>query len=410
MVVMCPHKYTLFISGDKNMEFLAITAGIIAVCILAIQKIARLFSIELTRQSLVLCGVLAFIVNFCSISMSSYLTTTHFLLLGGLIIIASLSATFYNRFLLSRKKAIPDSFVLPDEYNEEEIPQPASAPIPDPIPEPISAPISEPILEPIPEPISEPIPDPVFSQPIYDEPQEPVFEEPHFDDIPEPEYTGITIDDILTPEPAEELVFTDTSANDKVQDEDLASEESEISAPAFADIAAAEPEQASSPVEEKTAADHSENLEPVMADEQIDWEEIAAEVAFMDTLDDILDYAFSQRNQQNFQAALFAYGQAMVRYEDDDYAPFIVIEMINICKQIGAYSDAIASYRRAMELPMVASSPSMLQDFQRNMDYITIVNQVLISHNEKGMPFGMIPAEYMAEIESEFQKKLTFTI
>ena len=110
------------------------------------------------------------------------------------------------------------------------------------------------------------------------------------------------------------------------------------------------------------------------------------------------------------QAALYAYGQAMVRYENDDYAPFIVIEMINICKQTGAYSDAIASYRRAMELPMVASSPSMLQDFQRNLDYITIVNQVLISHNEKGMPFGMIPAEYMAEIESEFQKKLTFTI
>ena len=32
------------------------------------------------------------------------------------------------------------------------------------------------------------------------------------------------------------------------------------------------------------------------------------------------------------------------------------------------------------------------------------------SQAEKGMPFGMIPAEYMAEIESEFQKKLTFTI
>ena len=158
--------------------------------------------------------------------------------------------------------------------------------------------------------------------------------------------------------------------------------------------------------------DYSGSPEPIKAEEeeQIDWDEIAGAVAFMDTLDEILDYAFEQRNQQHFQAALYAYGQAMVRYENDDYAPFIVIEMINICKQTGAYSDAIASYRRAMELPMVASSPSMLQDFQRNLDYITIVNQVLISHNEKGMPFGMIPAEYMAEIESEFQKKLTFTI
>ena len=405
MVVMCPHKYTLFISGDKNMEFLAITAGIIAVCILAIQKIARLFSIELTRQSLVLCGVLAFIVNFCSISMSSYLTTTHFLLLGGLIIIASASATFYNRFLLSKKKTIPDSFVLPDEYNEANLED-------EPTAEPELKAETEPIAraKESPQPASAPIPEPVFSQPIYDEPQEPAFQEPHFDDIPEPEYTGITIDDILTSEPAEETVET-AAEDESVSFEASASyEEGPVSLEEAA--ASNESEQGLFSAEEEKPKDYSGSPEPIKAEEeeQIDWEEIAGAVAFMDTLDEILDYAFEQRNQQHFQAALYAYGQAMVRYENDDYAPFIVIEMINICKQTGAYSDAIASYRRAMELPMVASSPSMLQDFQRNLDYITIVNQVLISHNEKGMPFGMIPAEYMAEIESEFQKKLTFTI
>ena len=405
MVVMCPHKYTLFISGDKNMEFLAITAGIIAVCILAIQKIARLFSIELTRQSLVLCGVLAFIVNFCSISMSSYLTTTHFLLLGGLIIIASASATFYNRFLLSKKKTIPDSFVLPDEYNEANLED-------EPTAEPELKAETEPIAraKESPQPASAPIPEPVFSQPIYDEPQEPAFQEPRFDDIPEPEYTGITIDDILTSEPAEETVET-AAEEESVSFEASASYEEE---PVSLEEAAAsnESEQGLFSAEEEKPEDYSGSPEPIKAEEeeQIDWDEIAGAVAFMDTLDEILDYAFEQRNQQHFQAALYAYGQAMVRYENDDYAPFIVIEMINICKQTGAYSDAIASYRRAMELPMVASSPSMLQDFQRNLDYITIVNQVLISHNEKGMPFGMIPAEYMAEIESEFQKKLTFTI
>ena len=405
MVVMCPHKYTLFISGDKNMEFLAITAGIIAVCILAIQKIARLFSIELTRQSLVLCGVLAFIVNFCSISMSSYLTTTHFLLLGGLIIIASASATFYNRFLLSRKKTIPDSFVLPDEYNEANLED-------EPTAEPELKAETEPIAraKESPQPASAPIPEPVFSQPIYDEPQEPAFQEPHFDDIPEPEYTGITIDDILTSEPAEETIET-AAEDESVSFEASASyEEGPVSLEEAA--ASNESEQGLFSAEEEKPEDYSGSPEPIKAEEeeQIDWDEIAGAVAFMDTLDEILDYAFEQRNQQHFQAALYAYGQAMVRYENDDYAPFIVIEMINICKQTGAYSDAIASYRRAMELPMVASSPSMLQDFQRNLDYITIVNQVLISHNEKGMPFGMIPAEYMAEIESEFQKKLTFTI
>ena len=405
MVVMCPHKYTLFISGDKNMEFLAITAGIIAVCILAIQKIARLFSIELTRQSLVLCGVLAFIVNFCSISMSSYLTTTHFLLLGGLIIIASASATFYNRFLLSKKKTIPDSFVLPDEYNEANLED-------EPTAEPELKAETEPIAraKESPQPASAPIPEPVFIQPIYDKPQEPAFQEPHFDDIPEPEYTGITIDDILTSEPAEETVET-AAEDESVSFEASASYEEE---PVSLEEAAAsnESEQGLFSAEEEKPEDYSGSPEPIKAEEeeQIDWDEIAGAVAFMDTLDEILDYAFEQRNQQHFQAALYAYGQAMVRYENDDYAPFIVIEMINICKQTGAYSDAIASYRRAMELPMVASSPSMLQDFQRNLDYITIVNQVLISHNEKGMPFGMIPAEYMAEIESEFQKKLTFTI
>lgn len=405
MVVMCPHKYTLFISGDKNMEFLAITAGIIAVCILAIQKIARLFSIELTRQSLVLCGVLAFIVNFCSISMSSYLTTTHFLLLGGLIIIASASATFYNRFLLSKKKTIPDSFVLPDEYNEANLED-------EPTAEPELKAETEPIAraKESPQPASAPIPEPVFSQPIYDKPQEPAFQEPHFDDIPEPEYTGITIDDILTSEPAEETVET-AAEEESVSFEASASYE-EGPVPLEEAAASNEPEQGLFSAEEEKPEDYSGSPEPIKAEEeeQIDWEEIAGAVAFMDTLDEILDYAFEQRNQQHFQAALYAYGQAMVRYENDDYAPFIVIEMINICKQTGAYSDAIASYRRAMELPMVASSPSMLQDFQRNLDYITIVNQVLISHNEKGMPFGMIPAEYMAEIESEFQKKLTFTI
>lgn len=73
----------------RNMTFILITGSIMAISIFLIYRLCRFFNIEMKWTSLVLCAVMAFIVNGMAITMSPFLDRGHYLRLGILVITAA---------------------------------------------------------------------------------------------------------------------------------------------------------------------------------------------------------------------------------------------------------------------------------------------------------------------------------
>ncbi len=85
--------------------FILVTGSIMAISISLIYRLCRFFDIEMKWSSLVLCAVMAFIVNGAAISMSPFLDRAHYVYLGLLVILAAALVTFFNEKLLSREEA-----------------------------------------------------------------------------------------------------------------------------------------------------------------------------------------------------------------------------------------------------------------------------------------------------------------
>ena len=135
--------------------------------------------------------------------------------------------------------------------------------------------------------------------------------------------------------------------------------------------------------------------------------EVIAEVASKNNMDDLLDFAYEQNLAENHDTALYAYKEALERYSEDSYAPFIAIEMINICKSIGAYAEAIDGYKNAMLLPSVKDNPQMQKEFKNGIIYIECIIEILGDKNMLDTPLGNIPPQIMKEIELIFAIRKT---
>ncbi len=122
-----------------------------------------------------------------------------------------------------------------------------------------------------------------------------------------------------------------------------------------------------------------------------------------ETLDEILDRADTEKKSGNLSAAVSAYKKALEIYGNDDYAPFVAIDLGNIYKEQAAYTNAIKIYEKALTLPAVKKSAETKKQFQKNLIYLQTVHLVLLKHDALSMPFSKIPKNYLQEIESEFQ-------
>lgn len=84
----------------------------------------------------------------------------------------------------------------------------------------------------------------------------------------------------------------------------------------------------------------------------------------LDSMDDLLDFAFAQAGAGAYDLALLAYSTALEQYRNDDYAPFIVIDMVNLYKSQGRYQEAIDCVHNAMDIPAIQENPAYQQNFQ----------------------------------------------
>ena len=349
----------------SNTTFILITGSIMAVSIFLIYKLCHFFSIEIKWSSLVFCAVMAFIVNGAAISMSPFLDRAHYLRLGILVITAAAAVTIFNERLLRREEAVAGNYTS----LATEILAPEDMPAPPPE-----------------EKLAAETPSPAPADGETATPADPA-----------------VAARLAAKQEAEEAVrAAEALAAEKAAAEKAAAEKA-AAEKAAAEKAAAEKAAAEKAAAEKAAAEKAA-AEKAAAEKAAHQQELQAKLGSMNSLDDILDFAYAAKDQQP-QDAIFAYQEAIARFSDDDYMPFLIIELGNLYKEQADYRGAVATYAKAMHLPIIADNDAMRQEFAKNIRYLGIVQDILAKHSALSTPFPQIPGSIMQEIETEFQSQ-----
>ena len=298
------------------LEFFVIAASIMSVCIISIYKIARKLGADISLSALVLCGVSALIINFMAIRVNPFLTKTYYYILGTMIIFAATGTTCYNKYLLYRRSRLA---VHGAPSEDEEITQATSEPE-------IMAEVE-------------------------------VAEEPE------------TTAEIEVTEEPETMVEAEVTEEPEIMAEVEVTEEPETTAEAEV---AEEPE---------TTAEVEVTEEPETTAEVQQAEEapLPALPEGLDSMDALLDFAFAQTGAGAYELALLAYSTALEQYRNDDYAPFIIIDMVNLYKSQGRYQEAIDCVHNAMDIPAIQESPAYQQNFQNYLAQLKSISHSAVS-------------------------------
>lgn len=287
-----------------------------SVCIISIYKIARKLGADISLSALVLCGVSALIINFMAIRVNPFLTKTYYYILGTMIIFAATGTTCYNKYLLYRRSRLA---VHGAPSEDKEITQAASKP--------------ETIVE------AEMAEEPETTAEVK------VAEEPEIMAETEVEEESETTAEIeVTEEP-------ETTAEVEVTEEPETTAEVEV----------------------------PEELESTAEAQQAEEAPLPALPEGLDSMDALLDFAFAQTGAGAYELALLAYSTALEQYRNDDYAPFIIIDMVNLYKSQGRYQEAINCVHNAMDLPAIQESPAYQQNFQNYLAQLKSISHSAVS-------------------------------
>lgn len=287
-----------------------------SVCIISIYKIARKLGADISLSALVLCGVSALIINFMAIRVNPFLTKTYYYILGTMIIFAATGTTCYNKYLLYRRSRLA-VHGAPSEDNE--ITQATNEP--------------ETIVE------------------------TEVTEEPEI------------MAEVEMAEEPKTMVEVEVTEDPEIMAEVEVAEEPEIMA---------EAEVAEEP-ETTAEAEVAEEPETTAEAQQAEEAPLPTLPEGLDSMDALLDFAFAQTGAGAYDLALLAYSTALEQYRNDDYAPFIIIDMVNLYKSQGRYQEAIDCVHNAMDLPAIQESPAYQQNFQNYLAQLKSISHSAVS-------------------------------
>ena len=138
-------------------------------------------------------------------------------------------------------------------------------------------------------------------------------------------------------------------------------------------------------------------------------EELAAVDSHLHSLDNILEFAADNKEAGNFKLAIYCYQRALERYREDDYAPFIAVDLSSLYKEQAAYIKAIKVFEEALKLPAVVRSDAARKECMSNLAYLRVVQSVLLKHRALSTPFSKISRQLRAEIDAEFKKQSVFS-
>ena len=138
-------------------------------------------------------------------------------------------------------------------------------------------------------------------------------------------------------------------------------------------------------------------------------EDLSAVEEHLHSLDDILEFAYAAKQSGNFKLAIYSYQKALERYREDDYAPFIVVDLSSLYKEQAAYIKAIKVCEDALRLPAVVRNDAARKECMSNLAYLRVVQSVLLKHRALSTPFSKISRQLRAEIDAEFKKQSVFS-
>ena len=384
-----------------------------SISIFLIYRLCRFFNIEMKWTSLVLCAVMAFIVNGMAITMSPFLDRAHYLRLGILVITAAALVTFFNERMLRKDEALAGCTVLPTEQLPVEETPPAEDD-------------KDMLLARRNETVETDSTDdtPVAEIPVTEETSstqaEPPKDEPAEKSAAEIKEAQLAVEAAeaaakvlaekeaaIAAKKAEEEAKAEKAAKERAAQkkrEEAARKKAEAEARAKAEAAAKAKAEATAraKAEAERQAKEQARQQELAAKRKAHEKQLKQEISAMDSLDAILDFAYETKTTQP-KDAIFAYHEAIARYADDDYTPFLVIELGNLYKEQANYSGAIATYKKALDMPIIAQNDAMCQEFTKNIHYLGTVQDILAKHAALSTPFPQIPGDIMQEIEDEFQ-------
>ncbi len=400
------------------MVFIGIMTAIMAASIFIIYKIAGHFGFRLAVPALVLCGVLAFAVNFVTIALSPFLTWEYYARIGIFVIIAAICVTWYNSYLIRKHPSKYKS--NHDEGNASQVDQPNEAMPPE------SVTNSADVLESASEAHSEAVAEPAAKHDIEAlvETNAEAFEGTDSTAIAkeQPQIKAEPTDD--TGEPASETAEAKLADTEAIDEATKATPDTGMISTTASMSETEEPSATADEQDTELTDDVAEDeaAEPVLnpllpaiivpsireqAKADIDaaiQKRMEKTLLTMDSLDALLDYAISQEGRGAHLAAINTYKTALSRYRTDDYAPYISIDLTNIYKELGFYDEAIHTSSDALKLLAVRSSKPMQAEFQKNVEYLHLVKYILSGHDAVNTPFREIPSSIMDEIEDAFER------
>ena len=343
------------------MTFFLIVPSVMVVSTFLIYTVCNRLGLRLHYLTLIMCVFFAMAADFGTLAFTDSPSKIFFVKLGGVIFFAAAAVTATNHFLIKRQleeeaafsEQVKIAYTQKTEPSDEEKISEVEV-------KKISAPVEE---------VAE----------IKSEPAVEVAEK--------------IIEPVKIPEqkPVEEKAKTVPAEKSEVE---KPAEKVEVEPPKkieqpekFSEVEVKPPPK----VELPKPAEKLENLPPVKIEVQ------------GETLDDILDFAYAEKQQGHLWQAIAAYKKALEKYKNDEYAPFVAIDLGNIYKEQAFYTKAIKTYEDALELPAVRRSASTKAEFQKNLIYLKTVQSVLLRHKALSTPFSKISRAYLQEIETEFQ-------
>lgn len=126
-------------------------------------------------------------------------------------------------------------------------------------------------------------------------------------------------------------------------------------------------------------------------------------------LDELMDYAFKQKEQQNMDQALYAFKKALNLYSETDTAPFLVIEIGGILKKRGAYNEAIEIFSEGRRIASQRDDQILEKEFIDIIAYLRIIKNALIENRLGYLSFDELPTHLLHQINTEYSdwKKLS---
>lgn len=122
------------------------------------------------------------------------------------------------------------------------------------------------------------------------------------------------------------------------------------------------------------------------------------------SLDELLDMAFTFKEQINNAKALLYFREALKLYPTSEAAPYLIVEIANILKNKGAYDEAIKIFTEGRSLPGLQQDEMLVQEFTDTIAYLRIVRNHLLQRHLGFVPYDKIPSEVFQDIDEEFRE------